>query len=298
MDEIQTNFFTALNEMEKPQSCFLKADLTSPSFEIKLDYPRSKFISDIKKSLMTCAPETRAELEKKYGFKLTEKDTFDTIEGYPHVCAFGNEKLNGCINSFFQKNNIQPSADCPQHLTDWLNAITKAMPELLLLTGKRQHPTHNYTVDVHTLKVLQGAMADKRYSSLPDNDKTVLKLAILMHDLTKKEGEIDKTHPECASKDAEKILKRFDLTSEMKTQICLIIRNHDWLERYNKCITTAGEFAMLFKDGNNFLMECILAKADLQAVQRDGGFYEKFKGILAQGEHEISSIINSRISAA
>lgn len=298
MDEIQQNFFTALNEMEKPQSCFLKADLTSTSFEIKLDYPRSKFISDIKKSLLTCAPETRAELENQHGFKLTEKDAFDTIEGYPHVCAFKDEKMNGCINSFFHNNKILVSTDCPQELCSCLNAITKTLPELLLLTGKTQHPTHNYTVDVHTLKVLQGAMSDKRYASLPDNDKTALKLAILMHDLTKKEGEIDKTHPECASKDAEKILQRFDLPTELKTQICLIIRNHDWLERYNKCITTAGEFAMLFKDGNNFLMACILAKADLQAVQRDGGFYEKFKGILAQGENEISSIINSRISAA
>lgn len=83
-----------------------------------------------------------------------------------------------------------------------------------------------------------------------------------------------------------------------KDDICLLIRNHDWLERYNKGITSTEEFAKTLKNGNDFLMLCILAEADLKAVQRDGMFYEKYKDVLQKGAIEINEIIHSLVTAA
>lgn len=298
MDGTQQKFFDTLDEMEKPQSCFMTADLTRSGFCIKLEYERSAFISDIKKILLNHSSQECQKLQQQCNFTFVQKDTFDTIDGYPRVLAGGNEKLNTVISCFFDNNRVLTDENCNKELCTSLNAIVKALPEFLLLTGKLQHHTHSYSVDVHTLKVLQGVMQDSRYPDLPQNDRRALQIAVLLHDLTKKEGEIDKTHPQCASIDAGIILKRFDLPDMVKKQICILIRHHDWLERYNKGITSAQEFARILKDGNNFLMECIIAGADLRAVQRDGGFYEKFKGILEQGEKQISAIIHHGVSAA
>lgn len=298
MDKIQQNFFDALDEMEKPQSCFMSADLTTSGFCLKLEYDRKNFISDIKKILSRCSFQSRQKLEQQCNFRIVQKDTFDTIEGYPAFCPQGDENLNTVICRFFNHNAVLPSENCNEAFCANLNAIIKALPEFLLLAGKVQHHTHSYCVDVHTLNVLQGVMKDSRYPCLSDSDRRALQIAVLLHDLTKKEGEIDKTHPVCASTDAEIILRRFDMPESVKQQACLLIRHHDWLERYNKGITSAEEFARILKDGNNFLMECIIAAADLKAVQRDGKFYDLYKGILKQGEMQISALIRSGLSAA
>ena len=78
----------------------------------------------------------------------------------------------------------------------------------------------------------------------------------------------------------------------------MIIKNHDWLERYNKGITSAEDFADELKNGNDFLMLAIMAEADLKAVRRCGEFYERYKDVLDRGVKEISAVINNHLSAA
>ena len=183
-------------------------------------------------------------------------------------------------------------------MTKYLNVIVKALPEFLTLIDKVQHKTHSYSVDVHTLKVLQGVMQNLKYTFLPEEDRRVLQIAVLLHDITKKEGEIDKSHPTCGAKDTGFILNKFGMTSDLRKRICLIIKNHDWLERYNKGLTSAEDFADELKNGNDFLMLAIMAEADLKAVKRDGEFYERYKDVLDRGFKEISSLIHNHLSAA
>ena len=292
MYEIQTRFFETLDKMEHAGSCFLAADLTVTSFCIELLYSRSDFVKDVKEILKHLSSTAQKEATEPFNFVIE----YDFLNGCPCPNDNGNAAINECVKKFVLNNKISIKNNI--ELSACLESITGALPEFLSLIGKVQHLTHDYSVDVHTLKVLQGVMSDKRYQTLPASDRRVLQIAILLHDLTKKEGEIDKSHPECSAFAAAEILKRFDIAQNLKDRIVLIIRQHDWLERYNKGITSANEFAHILKDGNNFLMECIFAKYDLIAVQRSGFFYERFKDVLSQGEKEISLLIHKGLSVA
>lgn len=301
-DEVINNFYKALDEMENPDGAFLHTDLEDPSFVISLKYNRQSFIDDIKKATSQLDEIERTNVTSFFGFVLEEHDDFTSLRGYPSIENLNKEdavsyaKVYHYVKNFVSDNEVTlrnhpVSSKC-------LNAIVTAFPEFLTLIGKIQHHTHSYSVDIHTLKVLQGVMQNPCYSSLPKDDKRALQMAVLMHDITKKEGEIDKSHPVCSAKDASFILNKIDMPLSEKTKICLLIRNHDWLERYNKGITTAEEFARILKDGNNFKMLCILAEADLKSVQRGGAFYEKYGSVLHDGCREIGSLIGKVFSAA
>lgn len=301
-DEVINNFYKALEEMENPDGAFLHTDLEDPSFVIKLQYSRHDFIEDIKRATASLKPSERTNITSFFGFVLEESDGFTTLRGYPSIENLNKEdivsyaKVYHYVKNFVSENQIT----IKNHpvTSKCLNAIVTAFPEFLTLEGKIQHHTHSYSVDIHTLKVLQGVMQNSTYASLPKDDKRALQMAVLMHDITKKEGEIDKSHPVCSAKDASFIFNKIDMPIEEKKKICLIIRNHDWLERYNKGITSAQEFAQTLKDGNNFKMLCILAEADLKAVQRGGAFFEKYGSVLHDGCREIGSLIGKVFSAA
>ena len=304
IDDKKQCFYRTMSEMEKLDGSFLNVDLENPSFKIQLKYSRADFIQDIYSAISKYSDAQKMDYTGVFGFVLEKNENKITLKGYPSVAnlqeetSFPFSKIFHYVNLFTNENEIEIVGN--PELTKCLNNIIKVFPEFLTMIGKLQHPTHNYTVDVHTLKVLQGVMTNEKYRSLPDEDKKALQTAVLMHDITKKEGEIDKSHPICSSKDAAFILNRFNLSNEEKTKICLLIRNHDWLERYNKKMTSALEFAKELKDGNNFLMLCILAEADLKAVQRGGVFYHKYCDILNQGAKEISTLIeiNNKLNVA
>lgn len=300
---IKLDFYRAIEEMEKPDSAFLSANLEVDDFKLELKYPREQFIADIKRLLSSYEQDKQTDITSFFGFVLDEQDGLCTLKGYPSVTNIQQEDLSNIsakvynyVKSFCNENEVVVKDN--YRLSVCFNAITKAFPEFLTTIGKLQHKTHSYSVDVHTLKVLQGVMQNPKYQTLTNEDKRVLQIAVLMHDITKKEGEIDKSHPACSAKDAAFILNKFDISQEVKNRICLIIRNHDWLERYNKGQTSAQEFAQILKDGNNFLMECILAEADLKAVQRGGAFYEKYSPVLNTGYEEIKNLINKQLTAA
>ena len=301
-NEITQKFFKALDEMEKQGSEFLCTDISSCDFSLELKYPRRDFIEDVNRVLNKYDIAQKTDITSFFGFAIEQGPLYLTLRGYPSVSNLIEEDFSSSarvfryVKEFVEENEITIN-DRPQ-LTKQMNAIIKALPEFLTLIGKVQHHTHSYCVAVHTLKVLQGVMSHADYQKLPNEDKRNLQLAVLMHDITKKEGEIDKTRPVCSAKDAGFILNKFDMPKAQKDDICLLIRNHDWLERYNKGITSTEEFAKTLKNGNDFLMLCILAQADLKAVQRDGLFYEKYKDVLQKGAIEINEINHSLVTAA
>lgn len=301
-NEMINSFYRALDEMENPEGAFLHTDLEDEGFVIELKYDRHSFIEDIKRITARFEPSERTDITSFFGFVLEEHEDFTSLRGYPSVENLNKEDAASYARVYhYVKNFVEDNEVFVKNhpvTSKCLNAIVKAFPEFLTLVGKVQHHTHSYSVDIHTLKVLQGVMQNPAYQTLPKNDKRALQMAVLMHDITKKEGEIDKSHPVCSAKDASFILNKIDMPVEEKTKICLLIRNHDWLERYNKGITTAQELAQILKDGNNFKMLCILAEADLKAVQRGGAFYEKYGPVLNEGFREISSLIKKEVTAA
>ena len=303
--EIKLQFFKTLECLEQPEGAFWNTDLSDCNFSIELKYPRQAFISDILKILSNYNSFQQTDITGLFGF-ITDKniDGVNTIKGYPSVENLNKDddisavysKIFHHVKLFTQENKVLVKDNKP--LSDYLNIIVKALPEFLTVIGTIQHKTHSYSVDIHTLKVLQEVVKNQKYKNLPVEDRRVLQIAVLLHDITKKEGEIDKSHPACGAKDARFILNKLDLSAQINNKICLIIKNHDWLERYNKGLTSAIEFAHILKDENNFLMETILAEADLKAVKRDGEFYERYKDILHKGIEEIGAIISKHKSAA
>lgn len=295
-------FYEVLKDIEKPDSAFLCADFSALNFYVGLKYTRVEFISDIEKALSIFPVEKYRDITSLYGFSLEHSDSFSTIIGYPSVENLNEDDCNttieiySCVQNFTRKNEVYIENNVS--LSNCLNNLINILPEFLTLIGKAQHRTHSYTVDVHTLKVLQGVMKHPDYLSLSLEDKRVLQMAVLMHDITKKEGQVDKSHPACSANDAYTIFDRLGLSKDLKNRICLIIKHHDWLERYNKGITSAEEFADILKNGNDFLMLCILAESDLQAVQRDGRFYDLYKDVLKKGEKDIKTLISAMVSAA
>lgn len=301
-DEIKNNFYKAMQELQCPNSAFLNADLENEDFKLELKYTREDFISDVKKAISNLDKSEQMNITGFFGFAIEETEKGATLRGYPSVENLNKEdaisyaKVYHYVKKFALENEIFIKTH--PIVSKCLNAIIAALPEFLTLVGKTQHHTHSYTVDVHTLKVLQGVLSHPSYALLPNEDKKSLQIAVLMHDITKKEGEIDKTHPACSAKDTAFILNKFDIPQTEKEKICLLIRNHDWLERYNKGVTPIHEFAETLKNGNDFMMLCIMAEADLKAVQRCGAFYSKYGEVLNQGYQEINGLINERLSIA
>ncbi|MBS4759688.1 MAG: hypothetical protein KHX03_03200 [Clostridium sp.] len=303
-EDLKLTFQKVMDELESPNGGFLDIDLENPEFKLELKYSRAEFIQDINSATLKFSDSQRMNYTGLFGFVLEKNEERLTLKGYPSVeniqeeTSFPLSKIYYCVNLFTRENEIKIK-NYPE-LAKIMNKIVKVFPEFLTAIGKIQHHTHNYTVDVHTLKVLQGVMSNEKYKTLPLEDKRALQTAVLMHDITKKEGEIDKSHPVCSAKDTSFILNRFNIDENERKKICLLIRNHDWLERYNKNITSALELSKELKDGNNFLMLCILAEADLKAVQRGGVFYFKYSDVLNKGAQEISALIeiNNKLNVA
>ena len=303
-EKLKEQFYKVLGDIESPEGLFMHTDIESFDFKPGLKYSRTDFISDIIRIISPYDTNVQTDMTGFFGF-LIEKNAEgkNTIKGYPSVVNLDRDdiapdavKIFDCVKRFTLDNEVVVYNN--KAMTKYLNVIVKALPEFLTLIDKVQHKTHSYSVDVHTLKVLQGVMQNPKYTFLPEEDRRVLQIAVLLHDITKKEGEIDKSHPTCGAKDTGFILNKFGMTSDLRKRICLIIKNHDWLERYNKGLTSAEDFADELKNGNDFLMLAIMAEADLKAVKRDGEFYERYKDVLDRGFKEISSLIHNHLSAA
>lgn len=303
-EKLKEQFYKVLDEIESPDGTFMHTDIEAQDFRPELKYPRENFISDIKRIISSYDSKIQTDMTGFFGFVIEKNtDGISTIKGYPSVINLDKDdappevvKIFNCVKRFSEDNEVIVKNN--KTLTGYLNIVIKALPEFLTLIGKVQHKTHSYSVDVHTLKVLQGVMQNPKYTALPKEDRRVLQIAVLLHDITKKEGEIDKSHPACGAKDAGFILNKLALAPDVKDRICLIIKNHDWLERYNKGITSVEDFAAALKNGNDFLMLAIMAEADLKAVRRCGEFYERYKDVLDRGVKEISAVINNHLSAA
>lgn len=317
--EVIDNFNKATDEMSKPDSEFLNTNITKDGFKLELDYPRKDFINDVLKEVSDLPDNEKMKVYDYFGFEL-KKDKNNTVQmnGYPvninkkltwidkDETRAVIENVRPLVERFTADNKI--TIEGKPELTKEMNDIVELFPEFKSVIGKEQHKTHDYTVDVHTLKVLQGVMSNPKYKTLSAEDKKLLDIATLMHDLTKAEGMIDKTHPQYSAYDTYYILDKMKMPEKDKIKVYQLIKNHDWSEKYNKKVYLGGghfrdktpqerrkaakDIAFELRDGDNFKMASILAEADIKGVQESGAFYDKYKDALFEGEKEISALVN------
>lgn len=186
-------------------------------------------------------------------------------------------KIYNLTNEFLNSNKVITEN---KNDNKFFNDLLAEVPEFINFIGKMQHGTQQYSVDVHILKVLKEAISTPEYQNLSDEDKTILKYAIILHDIGKDEGIVDKLHPEKSYKLAMPIVEKLNLPKESKNRILNLIKHHHWLEFYNTGMCSAQDTAEKFKTGNDYEIAKIMASADLKGINEY--FYFMYSDSLSQ----------------
>ncbi len=303
--DVKAGFYDALSSIERKDSSFRTFDFENPNFKIDLRYPREKFIQDIDKITSDLSEQDRNTVCGYFGFEMKNVFNNKVINGYPSDLNNGGElaeiqnpelkktieKMRPLVKEFSENNEVKIQGEV--ELSKEMNKIIKAFPEFLTEIGKKQHGTHNFTLDIHSLKVLQGVINNPDFEKLPQNDKTALKIVALFHDITKRENLNDKLHPKESAFDIKYLLQKLELDENEKQKIYKIAKNHNWLEMYNKKgAAIIPNIAYELKNGNDFKMACILTEADLKAVQRNEQFYSWYKADFERGKQEVGQFVD------
>ena len=239
---------------------------------LPLKYTREQFTANIENLIKDLTPEEQQVVLEHFGLIKGETG----FDGLPTNRPFNNEKVSPQVNEIAKKvqNEIEKfTAENEINTGDIvvdnvLNGLIQGLPEFTSIVGKEQHGTHAYSVDIHTLKVLQSAMNNPLYERLTDNDKTILKIAALFHDLGKRSEVVDSGHASLSAEYATAILDKFPFPQEMKDRIIDIVDNHHWFEAYNTDKVTAEDVAVRCRRHEDFVIYEILAKADFENVNK------------------------------
>ena len=279
--EIQKNFLSAFlsNKNQTSDNILKTHDFSQYGKEgIPLKYSRKDFCKNINALISELTEEEQNILLEHFGLKRGQKYTDGTVsfDGILNNRKFGvnnvraevqdaANRISEEIEKFTVKNEtLFKDAE----LKKFFDTVIKGLPEFTEVIGKEQHNAHEYSVDIHTLKVLQSCMNNPLYSTLSDTDKTILKMSVLLHDLGKPSGRRDETHANMSAYYAEGILEKFKLSADVKDRITNIIQNHHWFASYNMGFSSVEDVAVRCRRPGDFKIYQIMAKADLENVNK------------------------------
>ena len=297
--DIQKGFLSAFwaNRNQAAENIFKTHDFSQYGKEgIPLKYTRKDFCKNINTIISTLTEEEQNAVLKHFGLKRGQRysDGTANFDGILNNKEFGGnntrtevqeaaQRISEEIEKFTVKNEtLFEDAE----LKKLFDAVIKGLPEFTGVVGKEQHNTHEYSVDIHTLKVLQSAMNNPLYSTLSNKDKTVLKMSVLFHDLGKPGGRIDNTHANTSAYYADGILEKIKLPSEVKDRITDIIQNHHWFGKYNMGLLSVEDAAVRCRRPEDFKIYQIMAKADFENVNRYFHLGDKSGGAKTQAEFD------------
>lgn len=268
-------------------------DLNEATIEMPMN--RERFTQRVMRICKGLDEKEKRKVGDYFGFEITD----ETLKGYPIDINNGAklseikdektkeviEKLRPVVNRFADaKLNKVSVIGASKQFSEDINEILKAFPELRSIIGKKQHNTHAFTLDIHTLKVLQNVCSNPNFEKLPEKDKKLLSIASLLHDITKAEGKIDSQHPEESAFDAFYIIQKLNLEEQDQLKIYELIKTHNWLQRLNNekdpemVENIAQDIAFDTRRTNTFELAKILCEADLKSVKKDSRFFEAHKG--------------------
>lgn len=105
-------------------------------------------------------------------------------------------------------------------------------------------------------------------------------LLSLLHDITKREGAIDKTHTFERAFDAYYIAQKFEFTDEERRKLYTLAKHHEWLADVNTAPNTdelerrQKLVAFYLREDNLFELSLMFTHADLRAVNCDDSFHD------------------------
>ena len=234
---------------------------------IPLKYSRNQFLQDINDVIKNLDPKRQDEVLKQFNLQKGYGD----IDGIPVLSgkidnSAESQKIKQLIENFYYKNETTFPNTSVKNAFD---EIIKGFPEFNMITGKVQHGTHIYSVDVHSLLVLQKSMKNPAYAALSDESKEVLKLTALLHDFGKKGKVITTGHAAISKNYAQSFIDNYNLSPEVKERVLNQVENHHWFESYNKGMLDAQGVKNIFKTQEDLEIAKILAKSDFESVNPD-----------------------------
>ncbi|MBR1626081.1 MAG: hypothetical protein IJ681_02940 [Bacteroidales bacterium] len=291
-----TMFNSSMGELSKSLAEISDTDFAKMT--VTQEYPKDKFILDVLDKVKSLPRTERQKVYDYFGFELhhnKENSTGFSITGYPVNLNNGKklaqiedprtkavvEDLRPNVIRFSENNKIK--CNNPQ-VERFLNEVIEALPELRTTIGKKQHGAQAFDVMQHSLKVMQKITQDPKFTTLNESDQKIMLLASLMHDITKSEGRVDKTHANEGSFDTYFIAQKFNLTKEEEVKLHTLIKNHEWLEYVNtaksedQLTKRLQSVAYDLHQGNLFDMAEIFTHADLRAVRTDDSFHDTTEG--------------------
>lgn len=293
--ESKSNFidkilFSKTEEYTKFEDTMLKSIplLESLNTGLPLKYSRSEFLQDL--TAICQSDEDLAILSDKAGITpiIQKNEGRKTITGYDGLIKLSDLDTNNpkekqifeLMHKFMYQNQVNTGN---QELDEYLNIIIKACPEFINTMGKKQHGTHAYSLDIHSLLVMAYSINNPDYNlNLNELDKTLLKLTAIFHDIMKQENVIDKGHQNLSSLYTRSIIHKIFSSPEIQDRLFDLVDNHHWLEEYSVSAdkeTTAKKLAFKFRRPNDFEIAKIMADSDLKAVSES--FYEGKKSSLS-----------------
>lgn len=254
---------------------------------LPLSYSREEFLKDLTE---ICSDKSDIDLlVQKTGINPITKEINGAtkITGYNGLIKLDELDKNNpkelqiyeCMHRFMYDNEVTTGN---AELDKQLNIIIKAWPEFINTIGKKQHGTHKYSLDIHSLLVLAYSMENPSYlTKLNSLDRAMLKISAIFHDIMKKEFVIDKGHQHLSSLYTRSIVHKIFNAPDIQDRIFGLVDNHHWIEEFSTTADSeysAKEIAFKFRIPNDFEIAKIMADSDLKAVNPD--FYKRLSGNL------------------
>ncbi|MCQ2788786.1 MAG: HD domain-containing protein [bacterium] len=300
------DYFNAFENLSNINGAFLNLNLEDSKNTPKLKYSRENFIKDCDNLLNNLDEYSKKKMLDLFSFSYSIKDEKTYLNGYPSLPETTLNQSNKNYDTYqklykivsdFTLNNKVLFENTPEIEND-INNIFKVVPELFTTVGKPQNEYHDFDLYTHTLRVLQEELKSPEYSRLNDKDKKILATVTMLHDISKSEYIVDKLHTKNSASDAFEIIKRLNFSEPERSKAYAIIRNHSWLEYYNKENISelqktehAKHIAFTLRQENAFDLVSILCEADLKGSKKNNASYEMFKNELSQGKKEVSRYI-------
>lgn len=271
--EAKSKFFKDFIVINNPETKEILTNL-SPLIEkygktgIPLKYPRQQFVKNLVEILSTLPTQEKNNILEKLNIELTQD-----FKGYNGLLQINNlnsnnqteKKIKEEAEKFLHHNEVITS---DEKVNEKLNILIKAIPEFINIMGKRQHATHKYSVDCHTLKVLEEVLKHKKFETLTPINKIILQIATIFHDFGKSENVVDSGHEIKSAYLATGIIQKFALPINTKDTIIEFIKNHDWFAQYQKT-KNSNKIALMFRTIQGLDMAEIFANSDLLGVSEE-----------------------------
>lgn len=150
------------------------------------------------------------------------------------------------------------------------------------ILGREQAGIHEFTVDVHTLKVLEAVRQHPEYSRLSPVDQTNLLWAALLHDTGKREGIVDPGHEWVSANLAHGVLASLGYPPERIQRISNLISRHSELsydpkQKQSEILTNSRQYAQdlatFYRHPSALRQLNILNESDIRSLNSGSTFW-------------------------